>query len=480
MNPRLALLTALSISVAPAMAQEACPARDSIVALSDLILEQRASLPRLQARNFGAEAAYLKIRYGGLSKTETQGLLTGLLGNDIRGLRELAFAWFVATDGVAVTSEGLGPEAMEAATLASPTTIRALVLADAADVVLDAVARKPEAERISFAHPILAALIDQPDALKQRVGAMAEEKGLIDIAARLYATEREPADWVAFVERLGDAERAADLARRSEMLPVYVGGAPLPGIEHSNAAVWAKLAEVIAGAIVQPEVEYLNGFVNQTGLVEEAARSAAALLAQHGEGTLPAFGPLDPGWLFTYESLKAETGDAAMVDATLQSMSIGSRLLRSTTAEVLDWIIAVDALRAYAAGEAADLPQAPEGPGETIGASWEEWTEIARLVREQAAADAFTTDARRMAMAAELMLAAGQHAAIAEMLAAAAPSSTSVGLAADMAKRLDRGACEGFLWHAAESIVLINAPIYKFDVAASEGGEQEATERVKN
>src|SRR5690349_12326088 len=61
-----------------AVSAEECPERDAIVKLSDYVLEKRLELPRLQARSFGAEAAYLKIRYAPLEGPAAAELLASL------------------------------------------------------------------------------------------------------------------------------------------------------------------------------------------------------------------------------------------------------------------------------------------------------------------------------------------------------------------------------------------------------------------
>src|SRR5690606_22211592 len=104
--------------------------------LGGMVLESRKELPRLQARHYGADAAYLTVRYSpSLSEESAEAFLMPLFDEDIRGIKDVVFAWSVAARGLAATREAIGPDQMDALALASPTTVRALVDFDADDIV---------------------------------------------------------------------------------------------------------------------------------------------------------------------------------------------------------------------------------------------------------------------------------------------------------------------------------------------------------
>ena len=81
-----------------------------IVSLIDTVLEAREALPRLPARSFGAESAYLKIRYTPLDDSGAEALLRDLLAKDIRDIGDVAFAEQFHAHAGALLDEARGDE----------------------------------------------------------------------------------------------------------------------------------------------------------------------------------------------------------------------------------------------------------------------------------------------------------------------------------------------------------------------------------
>lgn len=461
-------LAAGPLAATPAAAQSNCGFEGGIVALSDTVLARRGELARLPARNFGAEAAYFKIRYSPLDQREGAALLTALLGENIRFMRDLAFAYFVSTEGADAARAALGDEVMDEAMLTSASAMRAMVLAGAAETLIDAIAASPAERRHVFAQPLYAALLDQPDAVKTRVAARAEAQGLIEIAATLFATHQDGEAWQGFIERLGDPAMAEAVSRQYWMLPLLVGGEPFTGdVEGERLVSRRQFADLFIADALQPELGLLMTFANMTGLLEPTQKVARRIANDTYLFKLPFFGPFDAGWLQAYRGLIAETGDKAMVDGTLSTLSVGKREGRRTTTEVIDWMIAVEALADYVSGASDVPPPAPEAFASAVPAvSFEEWVEVAALVRGSAPPPLFLANETKLAMAAELMLAGGRVDSLVALLADAPTEFGAVALASDMVKRLDR-LCEAYGWHTSEAIVLAGMPIFKFPVSAA-------------
>jgi hypothetical protein len=221
-------------------------------------------------------------------------------------------------------------------------------------------------------------------------------------------------------------------------------------------------------AALQPEAEFLNAYLNYTGLVDEALVAGRALRAAIEDGTIARDGTMDAGWLLAYRTI-LDMGDryGEDLDHALQRLNVGKRLLRRDAAETMDWMLAVDALLPYLRRETEDLPEAPHGPGGTLEAQWAIWQDLATAARTAPAAIDVGSDERRAAIAAEIVYAMGAHDALHALIADLPPTSTSLAMADDFARRLDRQ-CASYLWHLAESITLAGAPIYKFDDAGEE------------
>jgi hypothetical protein len=464
----LALGLCLMIVPVAAQTQASCPARDAILQLSDVVIGKRGALKRLEARNFGIEAAFLKIRYGELPPAEVEALLASPQLEDARGLADLVFAWSVHNLGLAATAERIGPQAMEASILASPSSIRALVLREAEDVVVNAFAALEGAQSGAVA-AIYTAIIDLDDARKARVVAEAVEKDQWLLAVAVAATMRDQEAWPTALGNIADSEEAIQLSRSFRFLPRLVGNPDLPlapGEESFDPVGRKRLNDIIGIAAMQPQLDFLSTYVNYSGLVDETTAASAALLSALDTGTVARKGPLDAGWLVTYRALVEASADDAALDETLRNITPRARAFRTSIAETLDWIIAVDALRAYVRGESDEYPDAPpHGPGGTLGADWNTWTRIAEFIVSGTSLVVIAgNNERELAMAAELLLVRDDPISVAWVLDNAAPTATVLNLATDFADRMDRQ-CEGYTWHMAESLLLAGQPIYKFDNA---------------
>lgn len=456
-------------ALSPVLAQGVCPERRAILYLSNTVLTHRQSLEPEQAHRFGTEAAYLTLRYAPLEGRDGDDFVRSLLGEDMRDIRDLAFAWFVSTDGMTRAAQELGVEASEEAILSTPTTIRPLVLMNAEDVIVNAYRSKPSFERgASLARWISLALLDLSDEIKARVAAEAEEKGEILLAAMILSTMRDQQELKDLIARTSDAALLARIAAETVTNSLMVGNMPLPRDDQPITPEHKKVYEISVAVAMQPEEDYLHTFFNQTGLLDETHKAASALRAAIEEGTIRHDGTHDAAWLLAYRALLEASDDDERIKETLRSFDgFSVRANWDKIAGDIDRIIAIEALRPYLRGDTDSLPQQPEGPGGTLAADWSRWLALATLVRNSSLISDPGTDLRSLAMTAELLFAAGKADALAIMLAGSAPSGETTALAADFAKRLDRG-CASYLWHLGEPFV--GMPIYKFDSAGGGSG----------
>lgn len=456
-----------ALMITPALAQEACPAAGEIVELSRLVLEKRTGLPPLQARGFGADAAYLTLRYTPLEGEAARTFVDGLMAKDIRGFGELAFAFLVATEGMAPAYAALGNDAALEAQTGTPSGARATVVFDTPQSLLDAFAKLKDEGAKGPPRAIYAGLLDLPDEVKKAVAALAEERGHIAIAGALYATMQDKKAWPDYLARIPSRDLAQVIGNMWQVLPAFVGNAPLPSPDATSQKTWADMYEVLMQAALQPEAEFINPYFNQTGLIDGALTAGRALRSAVEDGTVARDGTMDAGWLLAYRAILGMGGRFAdEIDRAMRGLDAGRRPLRQTSAETMDWIIAVDALMPYLKWETEELPKTPHAPGGTLEGEWAIWQELAVAARTAPAAIDVGSDERRAAIAAEIIHAMGANDALRILIADMAPSLTSVGMAEDFARRLDRQ-CASYLWHPAESVVLAGAPIYKFDDAGA-------------
>lgn len=466
MRPLL-LLAAMTLIALPARAQD-CPAEPAILALSDMVLAERAALPRLKARGAGAEAAYLKIRYGRLPADKALDLARGLRADGVREAADLAGALEATHGGLDAVAASTGNPA-EIGTLVS--TLRAVLLYGDGEKLLAALAGLPAERRETASPRIVAAVIDRPDAEKAALAEAAGRHGLPLLQAGLIATQESADAWTVFAENHPDRDRLADLTRLWSWAPALVGRPALPAVAAVEPDV-ALLRESFHAAQIaaarQPERDFLMTYVNQTGDTAAAAKAGAALAAAIDDGTVRSRGTLDAAWLVVYRALRGAVDNVPAMDGTLDIVTFTSARYPQASGgisvrAVIDRLLAVEALSPYLRGEAGTLPAMPAEFGAPFRAEWPLWTEVAQALKGAPLA-AFAKDPARAAMAAELLHAAGESGRLADLVLSVADTETKIALATDFSMRLDRG-CASHFHHRGEAVLLAGQPIFRFDPA---------------
>lgn len=185
------------------------------------------------------------------------------------------------------------------------------------------------------------------------------------------------------------------------------------------------------------------------------------MLKRFGDDLSPT-GPLDAGWLATLEAFDTQGFDADVIRGLFGSITFGiNRAGRKNVGDILDWIVAVDALSPYLRGE-GELPgDAPELLSSEFS-NWDHWLALARAVHEDAARASTDPSVNDLPILAEMLHAAGLRELLVQMLQAVPPTPESVALADDFAARIDR-LCAAHLWHKGEAPLLGGQALYKFD-----------------
>lgn len=458
-----ALLLGFTMFSTAAWAEEpaACKGQSAILALSDAVLTGRDKLPRLKARGFGAEAAYLKIRYGKLSMKDAAELAHGLRDAGVREALDLAGAIDAAQGGYDALKVS---DAVQLNGLIS--TLRAVLQAGDGEKLFAAIAGLPPARQTSLLGSIVPAVVDWPDVEKAKLAASAGRHNLFFVQAGLAASQHDVNAWPVFVAGLADPSMIADLTRMWNWAPALVGRPALPRIPLPDAEMQARqksLHAVTVAAAQEPERDFLMTYLNQTGSIAPAEKAAQAVLAEIAAGQIKPDGLLNTAWLTAYRVLRENEADPTMVDSTLESIDVHMRAVGDVSVrDVIDRVIAIDTLTPYLAGKSAGLPDMPKDISAKFQGKWPLWAELAASLKSSPLAS-FAKDETKAPIVAELLFAAGDPARLADFVLAVEPAETKLALATDFAMRLDR-TCASVMSHPAEALTLAGQPIFKFVV----------------
>lgn len=462
----LALLAAL-LSTTPTLAHDDCAA--PIQSLAHTVLEGREHLAPLPARRFGPRAIYLLMQYGDLPEGEAETLLAEAVAARIHGADDLDFAWRLHKHGLEATLAALGADALAAAVdTGRASSLRALITAGSADQVMAILATLSGAPLHDVGQLIVAVSFDLDDAEKAQLGAAAAAHGLDWLAAGFAAAQQDPAAWSDHVNGLSVHE-IDSLASLWGWLPTYNGNQQVlqSSAERGEEADARREAMRLASwaAARQPEATIMTTYLSQTGDTARAGAVSMSLIKQFDTGSLAETGSLDQGWLATMEAFAATGLDANKVEAALSSVSWGSqRVGRKTVMDVLNWVVAVDALTPYLQGS-GDLPAERPPLLSDAFADWDHWLALAEELHDDPATALGAPAEADLPILTELLLAAGKRAELAQVLDAAPVTLDTMTMANELAARLDR-LCDARLWHKGEAPLLAGRALYKFDGAA--------------
>ncbi len=460
----LALIMPLSPAVA---ADDACPPRETILSFNDIVLADRSGLPPLAARRFGAEAAYLKIRYAPLPDADTRSLLQALLAANVRAADDLAYAWHISKDGYDAAIAALGEKQFDLLISTFGTsTLRALLLREGdQDVLMKRIAPAARKLMSNVAGAISTAVVDQPDAIKEKIALAAEAQDLPQIAAYLTAIEQSPEAWEAFLARRAGKEDPQVLTQTVHWMPAMVGNPSLKRSEYNIAR--EKTHRITMAGALEPERDFLLTLMNQTGKLEEVHAVAETLMEQIESGAIRRNGTLDAAWLLAYRGLVDGLGGRSQVDPVLGIIAFsGTRYVRPAgifyLSDVIDRLLVVEALQPYVTGTTDDMPSPPPELSEKMKADWVNWSAMATIVRGGTVSPGLAADPAMFGIVTELLFAKADWAALTAFVGQAPPGEPRISVANDLAMRLDRQ-CASYLSHPGEALLLSGQPIFKFD-----------------
>lgn len=445
-----------------------CPQWETILAFSDIVLDGHDALSPSVADRFGPEAAYLKIRYAGLGDDDTRSLLKMLRQQKPKSLAvdDLVAAWHLHRVGYQRLRASGGAEGFDRAiSRFGISTVRALLLDGGEDVLMKRLAVLPYLQPgettglfARLGGIISASIIDQPDEFKERIVRAAEAHGVSEVAAYVAATESTPHALNDLIARGGWATSKPPFILINMVLAV--AGNPLLKPEDAEQESLYRLSTAKAH---EPEQDFLL----HLGIVSEAAQFdpvTRKVIEAIESGAIRRNGPMDASWLFAYKTAVDIMGRSRVGLALDKEDYYGRRYVGAshvvTIRDVVDRMLAVEALQPYLTGKADVLPPSPEGLSDRI--DWPRWTEMATKVRNDAVSPILAADVDTLGIVTELLFAKGDQEALRAFVRQVPSGEARVFVANDFAIRLDRG-CASYLYHPTEAATLGGRPIFKFD-----------------
>lgn len=463
--PILGLALTLILPAIAKAAGKQCDFQPDIVALTDYVLKNRAGLQRFKGLRYGTISAYLKLRYGKLADKDAEAMLMPLVAARVSRADELMFAWAINSVGVDAAIAIVGPKATKLllAQGYSSSVLRAAIVKEGISALAEQLNGATPEERFRVEVKVPTALLDKFDTYKNELGREAETGGMVQMAAGLAAMQTDRKAWGDFVARVKDKEALQRAVSFWHWAPALVGN---PELERLNLdPKWQKNREQLHQAMVasalMPERDFLLTYVNQSGKTEDVAKVAETIETVAADKTGEPW-TMDRAWITAYLELLTVSADPATVDGMLKSIPFGGlRHYDGSVRDVLDWMMAADALKAYVLKQ-SDVDAKPDLVSEDFASDWGSWQTAADVIRAGGDPGLLRASPKMLAIASELMFAAGKPHQLASLIIGARPDDETVGLAEDFANRMDR-VCYGYLNFPAEGLTIPDTPIFRFD-----------------
>ena len=169
------------------------------------------------------------------------------------------------------------------------------------------------------------------------------------------------------------------------------------------------------------------------------------------------------GWLQTLRALAASTDDPSAIVAKMQNVSAPSRhYLQGNAGDVLDTMLAAEAIGPWLKGGIAAFPELPPLASEELKAAWPEWKSMAEAIKSGSIPAELDGSFTRRGMAADLVYAKGDSPSLLRLISAERNPGFRQRLTVDFMARYDRD-CDARLYFPGASIFLRAATIHRFD-----------------
>lgn len=437
-----------------------------ILDLADRILTQRRDLPGFGASAFGAEAAYLWLRYRRPDPDEALGALNRIAGEGRRPPRELdelIRAYAISTFGYEEARRILGPKLAAAFLAGDAHGTRAIFLEDdgarAFALLEEAKSGRQETGSKSNLRPAAfsaAFLLDIAEDRTRAIADRAERAGELALAATLLASLSDLGPYHALVAwHRGDSSLetwnpdASGVSVIAHAAPI----APLDG--QTFQPMPETMRRIFRAGLLIGEADFLNILFNQTGWEREIADAAGMVLLRIEAGES---GDAAANWLLAYDAISAQVSAEAIQSKMAGfSVSTGNFHYANSAQDTIDWMRAIRNIRPYMVGDAHDPPARSALLSGRF--DWPAWVDLAATIRNGRTPPS-GPDAAKMAV--ELYWTAGDPVAAAAFAEAHLPLKERLSFFRDAMKRLDRG-CASFTAYPGQSILLGGATLFRFE-----------------
>lgn len=465
------LVTAMFLLSMPAVAGQQCPHAREITDLAALVLDDLQRPGSTHSQRYGTDATYLTMHYGAPAEPEIERILQALLRQNVAAGRGFVQAYFISRYGYEAAAAKLRPLQLDLDDRSLDlTVIRQLAKAGRFDVAIDILRKNVTPPDSNQPLGDALAVIDFPDAEKRRFAKAAEAAGLYAMAGGIYASMGDRSDWPGYVKR---NFRKPGFPRLRYTFLVYSAYhpelPPLPDPRNGrNGMMVRKYARTMAAAgfrLPQTSLPVLYGSSNRFEPLFPA-KASQALIERIEQGAVKATDTMDESWLIAFGEIIAQSGDAR---ATMNKMErvrfSGRRHLTTSAGDILNWMLAVEAIVPWLEDAGGTFPDVPKNAGESLAVNWPAWRAVATAVKSKDLASIHGLPGRAPAMAAELLFAKGDHRALTDLIMSVASPQSGLRLAADFAARLDR-LCDSRLYFPGEGLLRPGALLYDLDQVA--------------
>lgn len=465
------LTTSISVAQAQDRPPDACVHAPTIVTVADFLLTEPATKPNFWRDRAGDDAAYLKIRYGGMTYAEGSALLSSLgkRGHPPQRILELELAYAKSADRAAMLAEiQPQPNVGSVVPLLGESAWRALAVEDGGDWLLGELKRwkaaNPERFNQSPIHRQLpVAIIDLDDETKTRLANRAEEAGLTMLAYNLYATKQDLADLLGFIDRnpssasgtpteqrensirfalmLADLQPALDMTKQPQEIRAVDGKR---GYKTMMQPFWPLVRQF-------PPATMLLTVLNQTGEMRIGTEVAAGMVAEIDAKRLDPVNKPDAVFVAMVAALDKVLGPETRMKELASFRSAAAGEQNQTAAEIVDRAIARAALTPFVLGTADEAPARPASLTKEF--PWDQWGSVAKNIGDGVASG----EGDRL-VAAELLIGADRAAEALALLQADADWQPAQRRAHALLHDLDRR-CGGLLRHPAP----FSETLYRFE-----------------